>query len=46
MREFFRERPTAYRGLPSRPRWDTAVSIRLNRSPTWNDALADDYFLT
>lgn len=46
VREFFRERPTAYRGLPSRPRWDTAVSIRLNRSPTWNDALADDYFLT
>mmetsp|Transcript_5273 Transcript_5273/g.8450 ORF Transcript_5273/g.8450 Transcript_5273/m.8450 type:complete len:333 (-) Transcript_5273:144-1142(-) len=46
VRAFFREKPTAYRGLPSRPRWDTAVSIRLNKSPTWNDELAKDWFLT
>mmetsp|Transcript_53122 Transcript_53122/g.125517 ORF Transcript_53122/g.125517 Transcript_53122/m.125517 type:complete len:331 (-) Transcript_53122:209-1201(-) len=45
VREFFAEKPTAYRGLPSRPRWDTAVSIRLNKSPTWDEALADDWFL-
>jgi len=44
VRDFFREKPTAYRGLPSRPRWDTAVSIRLSRSPTWNPALSDDFF--
>jgi hypothetical protein len=23
------------RGLPSRPRFDTAVTLRLNTSPTW-----------
>jgi len=45
VREFFAEKPTAYRGLPSRPRWDTAVSIRLNKSPTWDDMLAEDWFL-
>mmetsp|Transcript_50526 Transcript_50526/g.100870 ORF Transcript_50526/g.100870 Transcript_50526/m.100870 type:complete len:320 (-) Transcript_50526:114-1073(-) len=45
VREFFAEKPTAYRGLPSRPRWDTAVSIRLNKSPTWDDNLAADWFL-
>jgi len=46
VREFFREKPTPYRGLPSRPRWDTAVSIRLNKSPTWNPDLADEFFHT
>eukprot|EP00960_Hanusia_phi_P019749 582992-Hanusia_phi.AAC.2 len=46
VRAFFAEKPTAYRGLPSRPRWDTAVSIRLYKSPSWNDALVEDWFLT
>ncbi len=101
VREFFAERPTAYRGLPSRPRWDTgappplslprsslhlaalplfdrdslpsthasapwrayagaaggcggvagglggraAVSIRLYKSPTWNEELVGDWFM-
>ncbi len=33
------------RGLPSRPRWDTAVSIRLYKSPSWNPALVEDFFV-
>ena len=36
---------TPRRGLPSRPRYDTAVSIALHKSPTWNDALASEFFL-
>uniref|UniRef100_A0A7S4KLV1 Uncharacterized protein n=1 Tax=Guillardia theta TaxID=55529 RepID=A0A7S4KLV1_GUITH len=27
VRSFFAEKPTAYRGLPSRPRWDTGVEL-------------------
>jgi len=46
VREFFAEAPKAYRGLPSRPRWDTAVSIRLYKSPTWTGANIDEWFLT
>ena len=37
--------PTPKRGLPSRPRYDTAVSIALHKSPTWNDALVSEFFL-
>jgi len=43
-RAFFREPPIPRRGLPAYPRVDTAVSLRLNKSPTWDDALAEDYF--
>ena len=43
-RDFFREPPIPRRGLPAYPRVDTAVSLRLNKSPTWDDALAEDYF--
>merc|ERR1719409_2029414 len=46
VREFFAEPPRAYRGLPSRPRWDTAVSIRLYKSPTWTGANVEEWFLT
>lgn len=43
-RAFFAEPPIPRRGLPSRPRVDTAVSLRLNASPNWDDALADEFF--
>jgi len=46
VREFFAEPPRAYRGLPSRPRWDTAVSIRLYKSPTWTGAGVEEWFYT
>lgn len=42
VRTFFREKPIARRGLPSHPRVDTAVALRLNRSPTWDDELVKD----
>mmetsp|Transcript_11009 Transcript_11009/g.34747 ORF Transcript_11009/g.34747 Transcript_11009/m.34747 type:complete len:225 (+) Transcript_11009:287-961(+) len=35
VREFFLEAVKPRRGLPSRPRADTAVTLRLNTSPTW-----------
>eukprot|EP00238_Polyblepharides_amylifera_P004981 CAMPEP_0196592032 /NCGR_PEP_ID=MMETSP1081-20130531/71658_1 /TAXON_ID=36882 /ORGANISM="Pyramimonas amylifera, Strain CCMP720" /LENGTH=276 /DNA_ID=CAMNT_0041915597 /DNA_START=94 /DNA_END=921 /DNA_ORIENTATION=+ len=38
---FFKERVYPRRGLPSRPRQDTAVSLRLNQSPTWNAEVAE-----
>ena len=44
VRDFFREPPIPRRGLPAYPRVDTAVSLRLNKSPTWDDDLAEDYF--
>ena len=44
VRQFFAEPPIPRRGLPSRPRADTAVSLRLNRSPTWNDDIAEEFF--
>lgn len=43
-RAFFREKPIARRGLPSRPRVDTCVTLQFARSPTWNDDLTDEYF--
>lgn len=36
VREFFLEAVKPRRGLPSRPRADTAVTLRLNTSPTWS----------
>jgi len=44
VRAFFREKPTPKRGLPSYPRVDTAVSLRLNGSPTWDDKLTEGFF--
>ena len=44
-RAFFREAPVARRGLPSRPRVDTCVTLQFNRSPTWDDELGDEYFM-
>eukprot|EP00180_Rhodochaete_pulchella_P000867 Plantae.Rhodophyta-Rhodochaete_pulchella.ctg17024.p1 GENE.Plantae.Rhodophyta-Rhodochaete_pulchella.ctg17024~~Plantae.Rhodophyta-Rhodochaete_pulchella.ctg17024.p1 ORF type:complete len:310 (+),score=19.08 Plantae.Rhodophyta-Rhodochaete_pulchella.ctg17024:405-1334(+) len=35
IREFFRAPIVPRRGLPSTPRADTAVTLRLNTSPTW-----------
>ena len=35
VREFLAEPVRPRRGLPSRPRADTAVTLRLNTSPTW-----------
>jgi len=35
VKQFMMEPPIARRGLPSKPKWDTAVTLRLNKSPTW-----------
>ncbi|KAG5186107.1 hypothetical protein JKP88DRAFT_162400, partial [Tribonema minus] len=35
VRQFMAEPVKPRRGLPSRPRFDTAVTLRLNTSPTW-----------
>jgi hypothetical protein len=43
-RAFFREKPIARRGLPSRPRVDTCVTLQFARSPTWDDELGDEFF--
>lgn len=43
-RAFFREAPIARRGLPSKPRVDTCVTLQFNRSPTWDDELGDEFF--
>ena len=43
-RAFFREPPIARRGLPSKPRVDTCVTLQFNRSPTWDDELGDEFF--
>ena len=45
VRAFFAEPPIPRRGLPSRPRVDTAVSLRLNSSPTWDPELLLGFFL-
>jgi hypothetical protein len=37
VRDFFLEAVKPRRGLPSRPRPDTAVTLRLNSSPTWGN---------
>ena len=34
----------ARRGLPSKPRVDTCVTLQFNRSPTWDDELGDEFF--
>ena len=44
-RAFFREPPIARRGLPSKPRVDTCVTLQFNRSPTWDDELGDEFFM-
>lgn len=44
VRAFFEEPPIPRRGLPSYPRVDTAVSLRLNQCPLWDDELAEEYF--
>ena len=46
VRSFFQEKPIPRRGLPSRPRPDTAVSIRLYKSITWDDSCLDGYFVS
>ena len=43
-RAFFREAPIARRGLPSKPRVDTCVTLQFNRSPTWDDEMGDEFF--
>ncbi|KAK3233425.1 hypothetical protein CYMTET_56279 [Cymbomonas tetramitiformis] len=43
-RAFFAEKPIPRRGLPSRPRVDTAVSLRLNKSPTWDNDKVEEFF--
>eukprot|EP00227_Mantoniella_beaufortii_P001376 CAMPEP_0197603570 /NCGR_PEP_ID=MMETSP1326-20131121/39468_1 /TAXON_ID=1155430 /ORGANISM="Genus nov. species nov., Strain RCC2288" /LENGTH=324 /DNA_ID=CAMNT_0043171095 /DNA_START=50 /DNA_END=1024 /DNA_ORIENTATION=- len=43
-RAFFREKPTAKRGLPGRPQVDTCVTLQFSRSPTWDDAMGDELF--
>jgi len=35
VKEFMMTRPIPRRGLPSKPKWDTAVTLRLNKSPTF-----------
>eukprot|EP00242_Pyramimonas_sp_CCMP2087_P012812 CAMPEP_0198202414 /NCGR_PEP_ID=MMETSP1445-20131203/5580_1 /TAXON_ID=36898 /ORGANISM="Pyramimonas sp., Strain CCMP2087" /LENGTH=257 /DNA_ID=CAMNT_0043873323 /DNA_START=159 /DNA_END=932 /DNA_ORIENTATION=- len=42
--EWFQEKPMPRRGLPSRPRQDTAVTLQLNRSPTWDQEMAEEWF--
>lgn len=42
--DFFQEKPIPRRGLPSRPRQDTAVTLQLNRSPTWDQEKAEEWF--
>ena len=43
-RRWFAEKPMARRGLPSRPRVDTCVTLQFNRSPTWDDSMGDEFF--
>ena len=44
IRDWFKQAPAPRAGLPSRPRVDTAVGIRLNSSPTWDPQLAETWF--
>jgi len=44
IRAFFALKPAPRAGLPSTPRVDTAVSVRLNNSPSWDPALAEQWF--
>lgn len=44
VKDFLLEPPTPKNGLPSTPRADTAVTVRLNLSPTWDDAQNQEIF--
>lgn len=44
VRTFFRAPVAPRAGLPSRPRVDTAVTLRLNSSPTWDNDLVEKIF--
>ena len=44
VRTFFRAPVAPRAGLPSRPRVDTAVTLRLNSSPTWDNDLVESIF--
>ena len=44
IRTWFKQPAAPRAGLPSRPRVDTAVSVRLNNSPTWDAAVAERWF--
>ena len=44
IRTWFKQPAAPRAGLPSRPRVDTAVSVRLNNSPTWDPAVAERWF--
>jgi len=47
VKAFLREPVFPRRGLPSRPRFDTAVTLRLNTSPTWkylSEEIVGQYF--
>lgn len=46
VRTWFRQPAAPRGGLPSRPRVDTAVTLRLNNSPTWDAAAAEEWFTT
>ncbi len=44
VRAFFKTPVAPRAGLPSRPRVDTAVTLRLNASPTWDSELVETIF--
>jgi hypothetical protein len=44
VRAFFKTPVAPRAGLPSRPRVDTAVTLRLNASPTWDPELVESIF--
>lgn len=44
VRQWFSTPVAPRAGLPGRPRVDTAVSVRLNNSPTWDAAAAEEWF--
>lgn len=44
VRAFFKQPVAPRAGLPSRPRVDTAVTLRLNGSPTWDNDLVEKIF--
>lgn len=44
VRAFFKQPVAPRAGLPSRPRVDTAVTLRLNSSPTWDADLVETIF--
>jgi hypothetical protein len=44
VRDFFKAKIAPRAGLPSRPRVDTAVTLRLNSAPTWDNELVESIF--